>query len=121
MEVDADHRCHAVIGLAIRDIREGSGRAHRSSGHFLAHSARLVIAALAHDLVRRVTRIGLGTRGPVGAATIARSIFTLPGRSPFMSASTWLRAVSLRIRAARDFATRSAWHRSRQSHPANGS
>ena len=114
--LDADHRAHAVIELAIRDIKEGSGLAHCPSGHFFANSAWLVIASLAHNLVRWIARIGLGTPGAVVTATIARRLFSLPGRitrsgrrrtlhlpsawpwaEPFTRAITRLRAVSLQI------------------------
>ena len=114
--LDADHRAHAVIELAIRDIKEGSGLAHCPSGRFFANSAWLVIAALAHNLVRWVAHIGLGIDGPVVAATIRRHLFSIPGRitrsgrrrvlhlpsawpwaKPFESAITRLRAVTLQI------------------------
>lgn len=114
--LDADHRRHAVIELAIRDLKEGSGLAHCPSGRFFANSAWLVIGALAHNLVRWVARIGLGVEGPVVAATIRRRFFSMPGRitrsgrrrmlhppsawpwaEPFTSAIRRLRAVSLQI------------------------
>jgi hypothetical protein len=80
IELDADHRRHAVCELAIRDLKEGAGMHHCPSGRFFANAAWLAIAALAHNLVRWVAAIGLGARGPVVAATLRRRLFALPGR-----------------------------------------
>lgn len=78
--LDADHRRHAVVELAIRDWKEGSGANHCPSGVFPANAAWLLLAALAHNLIRWVTTLGLGTEGPVVAKTIRRHLITLPGR-----------------------------------------
>ena len=50
--VDADrfHREHAVVELAIRDLKEGAGLEHIPSGHYHANSAWLACAVLAHNL-----------------------------------------------------------------------
>jgi hypothetical protein len=78
--LDADHRRHAVIELAIRDLKEGAGLRHCPSGVFLANAAWAVIATLAHNLLRWIAAIGLDTAGPVVAKTIRRRLLTLPGR-----------------------------------------
>jgi Transposase DDE domain group 1 len=78
--LDADHRNHAVVELAIRDLKEGSGLNHCPSGKFSANSAWLVIASLAHNLIRWVASLGLGQRGPVVTQTIRRRFITVPGR-----------------------------------------
>ena len=78
--LDADHRNHAVVELAIRDFKEGSGLNHCPSGNFSANSAWLVIASLAHNLIRWVAALGLGQKGPVVTQTIRRRFITLPGR-----------------------------------------
>jgi hypothetical protein len=80
VELDRDHRHHAVCELAIRDLKEGAGMHHCPSGRFAANAAWLAIAGLAHNLVRWVGAIGLGTRGLVVAATLRRRLFLLPGR-----------------------------------------
>ena len=51
LELEADHRCHAVIELAIRDLKAG-GLAHVPSGKFAANAAWLGLAVLAHNLGR---------------------------------------------------------------------
>ena len=50
--VDADrfHREHAVVELAIRDLKEGAGLEHIPSGHFHANAAWLACSVLAHNL-----------------------------------------------------------------------
>jgi len=78
--LDADHRRHAVVELAIRDWKEGSGGNHCPSGIFTANAAWAVLAALAHNLIRWVAALGLGTTGPVVTKTIRRRLITLPGR-----------------------------------------
>ena len=50
--VDAFHRQHAVVELAIRDLKEGAGLEHVPSGNFHANSAWLQCAVLAHNLIR---------------------------------------------------------------------
>jgi hypothetical protein len=79
-EVEADHRRHAQIELAIRDLKEGSGLNHAPSGRFFANAAWLLISSLAHNLLRWLARLGLGESGPIVAQTIRRRYLTLPGR-----------------------------------------
>jgi hypothetical protein len=77
--LDADHRRHAVVELAIRDLKDG-GLAHCPSGNFSANGAWAVLAAIAHNLVRWVGKLGLATSGPLVAKTIRRRFLALPGR-----------------------------------------
>ena len=56
--VESEHRRHAVVELAIRDLKD-QALAHFPSGRFLANAAWTVIAALAHNLLRWTTLIGL--------------------------------------------------------------
>jgi hypothetical protein len=51
LELEADHRAHAVVELAIRDLKAG-GLAHVPSGIFSANAAWLALAVLAHNLGR---------------------------------------------------------------------
>lgn len=78
--LDADHRRHATCELAIRDWKEGSGANHCPSGKFPANAAWIVLAALAHNLVRWVAALGLEADGPVVTKTLRRRLVTLPGR-----------------------------------------
>jgi Transposase DDE domain group 1 len=81
VELDQDHRRHAVVELAIRDLKAGVGLRHHPSGKFAANAAWLVIATLAHNLLRWIAQIGLGARGElVVAKTLRRTLLNLPGR-----------------------------------------
>jgi hypothetical protein len=78
--LDADHRRHAVQELAIRDLKEGAGMNHCPSGIFQANAAWLVLATLAHNLLRWTAHLGAINDGPVVAKTIRRQFLSLPGR-----------------------------------------
>ena len=80
IELDGDHRRHAVVELAIRDLKAGAGLAHLPSGKFNANAAWLVIATLAHNLIRWVAALGLAAAGTVVAKTVRRTLLALPGR-----------------------------------------
>jgi hypothetical protein len=77
--VEAEHRQHAVVELAIRDLKD-QALAHFPSGKFLANAAWTVIAALAHNLLRWTTMIGLPDTVIPTARTIRRRLLTVPGR-----------------------------------------
>ena len=77
--VEAEHREHAVVELAIRDLKE-QALAHFPSGKFAANSAWTVIAALAHNLGRWTSMLGLPEQPPRTARTRRRRLFRLPGR-----------------------------------------
>ena len=82
VDVDAFHRHHAVVELAIRDLKEGAGLDHVPSGNFHANSAWLQCAVLAHNLIRWTAT--LGDVRVDDELTVARTIRTrliaLPGR-----------------------------------------
>jgi hypothetical protein len=81
IELDADHRRHAVCELAIRDLKAGAGLAHLPSGRFAANAAWLLAATLAHNLLRWTASLGLGARDQQTVAkTLRRTLLTLPGR-----------------------------------------
>jgi hypothetical protein len=94
VELDAFHRSHAVVELAIRDLKEGAGLEHVPSGHFFANSAWLVCAALAHDMVRWTALLGKITPGD--RLTVVRTtrtrFFSMPGRLVSRSGRLTLRA-----------------------------
>ena len=76
--VESEHRQHAVVELAIRDLKD-QALAHFPSGRFLANTAWTVLAALAHTLLRRTTLIGLPDTIIPTARTIRRRLLTVPG------------------------------------------
>jgi hypothetical protein len=77
--VESEHRGHAGVELAIRDLKD-QALAHFPSGKFLANAAWTVIAALAHNLLRWTTLIGLPDTVIPTARTVRRRLLTVPGR-----------------------------------------
>ena len=72
---------HATVELCIRDLKAGVGLRHCPSGKFAANAAWLVIATLAHNLLRWIAAIWLGARQElVVAKTLRRTLLALPGR-----------------------------------------
>ena len=79
LDLEADHRRHAEIENAIRDLKYGVGLNHLPSGRFPANAAWLAVQVIAHNLARWTTRIGLGE--PVATTkTLRRRFFSLAGR-----------------------------------------
>ncbi|MGB0093932.1 MAG: IS1380 family transposase [Solirubrobacteraceae bacterium] len=76
---DTDHRDHATIELAIRDLID-QALAHFPSGRMHANSAWTVIAAIAHNLGRWTSQIGL-PNAPVRTARTRRDqLLAVPAR-----------------------------------------
>ena len=79
LELEADHRRHAEIENAIRDLKYGVGLNHLPSGRFPANGAWLAVQVMAHNLARWTARIGLGERTAT-TKTLRRRFFALAGR-----------------------------------------
>jgi hypothetical protein len=77
--VEAEHRQHAVVELAIRDLKD-QGLAHFPSGRFNANAAWTVIAALAHNLLRWTHLLALPDQTIRTARTLRRRLLGVPGR-----------------------------------------
>ena len=82
VEVDQFHRRHAVVELAIRDIKEGAGLEHIPSGNFHANSAWLQCAVLAHNVIRWTAIAGKVRvdNQLVVARTLRTRLLAIPGR-----------------------------------------
>ena len=78
LELEADHRRHAEIENAIRDLKCGVGLNHLPSGRFAANAAWLAVQTMAHNLARWTARLGLGER--IATKTLRRRFFSLAGR-----------------------------------------
>ena len=76
LELEADHRRHAEIENAIRDLKYGVGLNHLPSGRFAANGAWLAVQVMAHNLARWTARIGLGQQ-IVTTKTLRRRVFAL--------------------------------------------
>ena len=96
LELEADHRRHAEIENAIRDLKYGVGLNHLPSGRFAANGAWLAVQVMAHNLARWTARIGLAGRLTRSARRIT---LHLPKRWPweeqFSRALARLRAIPL--------------------------
>jgi hypothetical protein len=99
--VEAEHRQHAVVELAIRDLKD-QALAHFPSGKFNANAAWTVIACLAHNLLRWTTVIGLPDSTVRAARTVRRRLLALPGRLT-RSARQWTLHLPVRWPWQHDF------------------
>ncbi len=87
LELEADHRRHAEVENAIRDLKYGVGLNHLPSGRFPANGAWLAVQSLprtrygvmAHNLARWTARIALGQQA-VTTKTLRQCFFSLAGR-----------------------------------------
>ncbi len=79
VELEADHRRHAVVEDAIRDLKYGVGLNHLPSGRFGANAAWLNLNVTAHNLARWVSRLGLGET-LIATDTLRRRHLRTPGR-----------------------------------------
>ncbi|MBJ7519815.1 MAG: IS1380 family transposase [Solirubrobacteraceae bacterium] len=88
--VEVGHRAHAVVELAIRDLKD-QALAHFPSGRFTANAAWTVIAALAHNLLRWTQLLTLPAGTIRTARTLRRRLITIPGRLTRSGRRTTLR------------------------------
>ena len=79
VELEADHRRHAVVEDAIRDLKYGVGLNHLPSGRFGANAAWLTLNIIAHNLARWTSRLGLGET-LIATDTLRRRHLRTPGR-----------------------------------------
>ena len=79
LDLEADHRRHAEIENAIRDLKYGVGLNHLPSGRFAANGAWLAVQVMAHNLARWIARIALGEQLAT-TKTLRRRFFSLAGR-----------------------------------------
>jgi hypothetical protein len=80
LQAEGQHRDHAIVEQVIADLNAGP-LAHLPSGVFNANAAWLVLAAMAHNLLRAAaTRAG--TRyAKARTATVRRDLITMPART----------------------------------------
>jgi len=80
IQAEGHHRDHAIVEQVIADLNSGP-LAHLPSGVFNANAAWLVIAAMAHNLLRAAgTRAGR-PYAKARTATIRRDLITMPART----------------------------------------
>lgn len=79
VEIEADHRRHAVVEQRIAELKS-AGLAHLPSGKFMANAAWLALTVMAHNLGRAVGRLAGSDLEKATTLTLQRRIFTVPGR-----------------------------------------
>ena len=79
LELEADHRRHAEVENAIRDLKYCVGLNHLPSGRFAANGAWLAVQVMAHNLACWTARLGQGERIAI-TKTLRRRSFSLAGR-----------------------------------------
>ena len=79
LELEADHRRHAIVEQVIAELKS-AGLAHLPSGKFMANAAWLALAVMAHNLGRAVGQLAGADLERATAATLRRTVFTVPGR-----------------------------------------
>ncbi len=79
LDLEADHRRHAEIENAIRDLKYRVCLNHLPSGRFPANAAWLAVEIIAHNLARWATRISLG-EPVITTKTLRRRFFSMAGR-----------------------------------------
>ncbi len=81
VELDAFHRAHAEVELAIRDLKYGLGLNHLPTKSFAANHAWLVLQTLAHNLGRWTARLGgLAATARQTIKTLRRRYLAVPAR-----------------------------------------
>lgn len=102
LDLEADHRRHATIELAIRDLKAG-GLAHLPSGKFPANAAWLALAAMAHNLARWTLATAGGDWTRATTATFRQKLASMPARLVHT-------ARRLKLRAPTNWPWRHAYH-----------
>jgi len=79
LDLEADHRRHAVVEQVIAELKS-AGLAHLPSGRFTANAAWLALTVMAHNLGRAVGHLAGTDLAQATAPTLRRRVFTVPGR-----------------------------------------
>jgi hypothetical protein len=90
LELEADHRRHAVVEDVIRELKYGVGLNHLPSGRFAANAAWLMLNVLAHNLTRWAAHIGLPDEPAMNTKTLRIRLLDLPGRITHSAGKTTL-------------------------------
>jgi hypothetical protein len=75
VQADQFHRQHAVVELAIRELKDGAAE-HIPSGHYPANAAWFACAVIAHNLARWTML--LGKHEPINNRTLRTRIIAVP-------------------------------------------
>ena len=78
-DADITHRKHAIVETVFADLIDGP-LAHLPSGRFGANSAWVLLAAIAHNLLRAGATLAGGPHTVARGATLRRKIINIPAR-----------------------------------------
>jgi hypothetical protein len=78
LEVEADHRRHAVVEHTIDDLKHHAGLAHLPSGRFPANAAWMTLVGVAYNLARWTAHAA--SLGRVTTKTLRMTIIAVPAR-----------------------------------------
>jgi hypothetical protein len=79
VEIEADHRRHAIVEQTIAELKS-AGLAHLPSGRFMANAAWLALTVMAHNLGRAVAILAGPDLHRATANSLQRKVFCVPGR-----------------------------------------
>ena len=112
LDIEADHRRHAVVEQVIADLKGGCGLAHLPSGRFTANAGWLALVGLAYNLGRWSAALTSPRWRTITTATLRTRLLAVPARIVHTARRLHLRlpralAVGSRLPAAprRDRAT----------------
>src|SRR5512142_522562 len=80
LDVEADHRRHAVVEQVIADLKGGCGLAHLPSGQFAANAGWLALIGLASNLGRWCAALTGPRSRPITTATLRTRLLAVPAR-----------------------------------------
>jgi hypothetical protein len=80
VQSEGQHRDHAIVEQVIADLNAGP-LAHLPSGAFNANGAWLVLAAMAHNLLRAAGTLAGRPYAKARTATVRRDLITMPART----------------------------------------
>lgn len=79
VEIEADHRRHAVVEQSIAELKS-AGWCHAPSGRFFANAAWTSLAVMAHNIARAVGALAGTDLARATVSSLRRKLFTIPGR-----------------------------------------
>jgi hypothetical protein len=80
LELEADHRRHAVVEQVIADLKGGCGLAHLPSGRFAANAGWLALVGLAYNLGRWCTALINSGWRTITTTTLRTRLLAVPAR-----------------------------------------
>ena len=80
LDIEADHRRHAVVEQVIADLKGGCGLAHLPSGRFTANAGWLALVGLAYNLGRWSAALTSPRWRTITTATLRTRLLAVPAR-----------------------------------------